>query len=100
MIGEPAHPELTRSILEIARRSPGVLQANGLLTVQLSPDEIVAALSVEFADEKRADDIEQCETSLEREIRTHHPSVAALFIRPQMNARFHAVRAKRRCRRS
>lgn len=77
-----------------------MLQANGLLTVQLSPDEIVAALSVAFADEKRADDIEQCVTSLEREIRTHHPSVAAPFIKPQTNARFHAVRAKRRGRRS
>ncbi|WP_091878218.1 cation diffusion facilitator family transporter [Bradyrhizobium sp. Rc2d] len=74
LIGEPAHPELAR----------------------LSPDEIVAALSVEFADEKRADDIEQCVISLEGEIRKHHPSVAALFIKPQTNARFHAVRAKRR----
>lgn len=100
LIGEPAHPELAQSILEIARRSPGVLRANGLLTVQLSPDEVVAALSVEFADEKRADDIEQCVISLEREIRKHHPSVAALFIKPQTNARFHAVRAKRRGGRS
>jgi divalent metal cation (Fe/Co/Zn/Cd) transporter len=95
LIGEPAHSELSRSILGIARRSPGVLQANGLLTVQLSPTEVVAALSVEFADDKRADDIEQCVISIETEIREQHPSIAALFIKPQTNARYHAARARR-----
>lgn len=76
LIGEPAHSDLSRSILDIARRSSGVLRANGLLTVQLSPAEVVAALSVEFADDKRADDIEQCVISIETEIRRQHPSVA------------------------
>lgn len=95
LIGEPAHSDLSRSILDIARRSPGVLRANGLLTVQLSPAEVVAAVSVEFADDKRADDIERCVVSIETEIRRQHPSVAALFIKPQTNARYHAVRAKR-----
>ncbi|WP_409187706.1 cation diffusion facilitator family transporter [Bradyrhizobium sp. RDM4] len=95
LIGEPAHSDLSRSILDIARRSPGVLRANGLLTVQLSPAEVVAALSVEFADDKRADDIEKCVISIETEIRRQHPSVAALFIKPQTNARYHAVRARR-----
>ncbi|MBR0719316.1 cation diffusion facilitator family transporter [Bradyrhizobium liaoningense] len=95
LIGEPAHSELSRSVLDIARRSPGVLQANGLLTVQLSPAEVVAALSVEFADDKRADGIEQCVISIETEIRKQHPSVAALFIKPQTNARYYAARARR-----
>jgi cation diffusion facilitator family transporter len=95
LIGEPAHSELSRSILEMARRSPGVLSANGLLTVQLSPAQVVAALSVEFTDDKRADDIEQCVIAIEAEIRKHHPSVAALFIKPQTNARYRAARARR-----
>lgn len=95
LIGEPADPELARSVLDIARRSPGVLRANGLLTVQLSPVEIVAALSIEFADDKRADDIEKCVISIETEIRKRHPSVAALFIKPQTDARYRAVRARR-----
>ncbi|MGY4622455.1 cation diffusion facilitator family transporter [Bradyrhizobium sp. USDA 4486] len=96
LIGEPADSELARSILEIARRSPGVVTANGLLTVQLSPAEVVAALSIEFADDRRADDIEQCVISIETEIRKQHPSVSALFIKPQTKARYRAVRAKRR----
>ncbi|MGY4480066.1 cation diffusion facilitator family transporter [Bradyrhizobium sp. USDA 3364] len=100
LIGEPAHSELSRSILDIARQSPGVLRANGLLTMQLSPAEVVAALSVEFADDKRANDIEHCVVSIENEIRRQHPSVAALFIKPQTSARYHAVRARRRTARA
>lgn len=92
LIGEPAHPELARSILEIARRSSGVLRANGLLTVQLSPTQIVAALSVEFADDRRADGIEQSVIEIETEVRKKHPSVAALFIKPQTNARYRSLR--------
>ncbi|MBB4375390.1 cation diffusion facilitator family transporter [Bradyrhizobium sp. Rc3b] len=95
LIGEPADPELARSVLDIARRSPGVLRANGLLTVQLSPAEIVAALSVEFADDKRADDIEQCVIAIEAETRKRHPGVKALFIKPQTNVRYRALRERR-----
>jgi cation diffusion facilitator family transporter len=100
LIGEPAHAELSRSILDVARQSPGVLRANGLLTTQLSPAEVVAALSVEFADDKRADDIERCVISIENEIRRQHPIVVALFIKPQTSARYHAVQARRRTARA
>ncbi|MGY0571253.1 cation diffusion facilitator family transporter [Bradyrhizobium sp. RDM12] len=95
LIGEPADPELARSILELARRSPGVLRANGLLTVQMSPTEIFAALSVEFSDDRRADDIEQAIVGIETQIREHHPSVVTLFIKPQTKARYLSNRAQR-----
>lgn len=95
LIGEPADPELTRSIIELARRFPGVLRANGLLTVQLSPTDVVAALSIEFADDKRADEIEQLVVAIERDIRKNHPEVAAIFIKPQTQARYRRVRADR-----
>jgi cation diffusion facilitator family transporter len=95
LIGEPADPELARSVVDLARRSPGVLRANGLLTVQLSPTEIVAALSIEFADDKRADEIEQLVVAIEHDIRKHHPEVAAIFIKPQTHTRYRHVRAER-----
>ncbi|WP_456738145.1 MULTISPECIES: cation diffusion facilitator family transporter [unclassified Bradyrhizobium] len=95
LIGEPADPELARSILALARRFPGVLRANGLLTVQLSPTEVVAALSIEFADEKRADEIEELVVAIECEIRKHHPEVVAIFIKPQTQARYRRARADR-----
>nr|WP_256466898.1 cation diffusion facilitator family transporter [Bradyrhizobium sp. 1] len=95
LIGEPADPELARSIIALARRSPGVLRANGLLTVQLSPTEVVAALSVEFSDDRRANEIEQSVVAIEHDIRKHHPEVAAIFIKPQTEARYRRVRADR-----
>ena len=95
LIGEPADPELARSILALARRTPGVLRANGVLTVQLSPTEVVAALSIEFADDKRADEIEQAVVAVEGSIRERHREVGAVFIKPQTQARYHKARAVR-----
>jgi cation diffusion facilitator family transporter len=93
LIGEPAAPELSQSVLEIVRSSPGVLQAGGLLTMQLAPDQVVAAISVEFADDSCANDIEACVRLMERHIRTKHPSVRNFFVKPQTRAR-HGSRRK------
>lgn len=88
LIGEPAHTSLSESILEIARKSPDVLRANGVLTVQMSPSQVVAAVSIEFADDKSADDIEQSVVAIENQVRREHPSVTALFIKPQTHRRY------------
>jgi cation diffusion facilitator family transporter len=95
LIGEPAHSELTKSMLAIAEKSPGVLRANGVLTVQMSPSQVVAAISVEFADDRQADEIEQSVVSIEDEILKEYPGVAALFIKPQSGARYRENRQKR-----
>jgi cation diffusion facilitator family transporter len=96
LIGEPAHSELAESILGIARKSPGVLRANGVLTVQMSPSEVVAALSIEFADDRRADDIEHSVVAIEDQVREQHSEIAALFIKPQTRARYRVNRHLRR----
>jgi cation diffusion facilitator family transporter len=95
LIGEPAHAKLAESIIAVATRAPGVLRANGVLTVQLSPSQVVAALSVEFADDRRADDIERSVVAIETEVRSEHPDVAALFIKPQTQARYRETRHTR-----
>jgi divalent metal cation (Fe/Co/Zn/Cd) transporter len=92
LIGEPAHAELAESILEVATQSPGVLSANGVLTVQMSPSQVVAALSIEFADDRRADDIEKSVVAIENQVRNKHPEVAALFVKPQTRARYHETK--------
>src|SRR6185436_20138115 len=48
LIGEPARPHLRDSILAIAAADPDVRNANGVVTVHLGPDQIFAAMSVEF----------------------------------------------------
>jgi cation diffusion facilitator family transporter len=86
LIGEVAEPAVRRSILEIAGRHPGIARANGVLTAQLGPDHVVAALSAEFEDRLTTPEIEDCVRSLEEEIRSVHPEVSLLFVKPQTAA--------------
>ncbi|CCD99812.1 cation diffusion facilitator family transporter [Bradyrhizobium sp. STM 3809] len=95
LIGEPADPELADAVLELVRSSEGVLAANGLLTVQLSPQQVVVALSIEFADDLRADDIERAVVTIETALRARYPLIAALFVKPQTGARYRETRARR-----
>ena len=58
-------------------------QANGLITVQLAPDQVLAALSLDFEDGLRAREIEQVWPGSRRTCEAHHPEVVALFVKPQ-----------------
>jgi cation diffusion facilitator family transporter len=88
LIGERAHPEVRRSILEIANDQPGCLKANGLFTVQLGPQQILAFLSLEFAGGMRARRMEETVIELEQRIREANPDVVGLFIKPQTEKTF------------
>jgi len=83
LIGEPAHSHVRQSILEIAGADRGVRTANGVLTTQLGPDQIVAALSAEFEDALTTTDIEACVNRIEAAIKAAHPDVSVLFVKPQ-----------------
>jgi divalent metal cation (Fe/Co/Zn/Cd) transporter len=92
LIGEQAQPELQRSILEIASRHAGITRANGVLTAQVGADRVVAALSAEFDDRLTTPQIEACVRSLEDEIRSAHPEVSVLFVKPQAAATWESRR--------
>ncbi|AMO96090.1 cation diffusion facilitator transporter family protein [Collimonas fungivorans] len=83
LIGESAHQSTLDSILRIAGDVDGVVHAHHLVTVHLAPQQILAALSLEFTDEFRSPDIEACVIELEKRVLEKHPSVVALFIKPQ-----------------
>ena len=83
LIGEPARPHIRQSILRIAGADSGVRTANGVLTTQIGPDQIVAALSAEFEDALTTTDIESCVNRIEAAIKAAHPDVSILFIKPQ-----------------
>lgn len=89
LIGERADRALAESILRIAAAQPGIKGANGILTGQLAPDQIFSALSLEFDDALRADDIEAAVLDIERKVRSAHPQVVAVFIKPQAGRVFH-----------
>ena len=83
LIGEKADSALIKSILEIANAACGPSRANGVLTVQMAPDQIMAAMSFEFDDALTAPQIEEMIADIERRIHDAHPEVTSLFIKPQ-----------------
>ena len=95
LIGEPALPEVENSIKLLASADPGVLNVNGVVTVHLAPDQIMAALSLEFDDSLTTSTIEAKVEELEDRVRAAHPEVVSLFIKPQRPSRFHEARARR-----
>ncbi|NOJ42148.1 cation diffusion facilitator family transporter [Bradyrhizobium australiense] len=95
LIGERAHEAISSSILALAASQPGVEGANGALTVHLAPDQIVVTLSLEFADDLRTPELEQCVEALEHRIRAKHPEVVSLFVKPQTARTFQSARKAR-----
>lgn len=88
LIGEPAGPGVTNSVMAIARAQEGVEWVNGMMTVHLAPDEIVLALSLEFSDPLNTPGIEQRIAALERKLRTAHPQIITVFMKPQSRDQF------------
>jgi divalent metal cation (Fe/Co/Zn/Cd) transporter len=88
LIGERADQSIVDSISAIAETIDGVSHANGILTVHLAPNQILAAVSLEFDDDLTTPEIESKVAELENNIRQKHPSVVALFVKPQSHDRF------------
>src|SRR5664279_2463927 len=86
LIGERADLRLGDSILRIAEAASPLSRANGVLTVQLAPDQVLAGLSLQFPPDLRATQIEESVIDIERQIRASHPEVVTLFIKPQTDA--------------
>jgi cation diffusion facilitator family transporter len=83
LIGEPAHPVVRESIMRIANADAGVRCANGVMTVQMGPNQVVAALSAEFEDALGTPQIETCIHRIEQQAKTEYPELTALFVKPQ-----------------
>ncbi|TPL89542.1 cation transporter [Mesorhizobium sp. B2-3-14] len=83
LIGEPASPEVQRKVLAIVQQDPAVQRANGVLTVHMGPEEIVAGLSIEFEDHLSAPEIEACVERIEARLKKEMPEITRLFVKPQ-----------------
>ena len=83
LIGETAHAHLRDAILRVAAEDPEVRSANGILAVQLGPNQVVAALSLEFHEALGTREIERCVNRIESAICGAFPDVVTLFVKPQ-----------------
>ena len=88
LIGERADRKLSDSLSRIAEDASPTSKVNGVLTVQLAPDQILAALSLEFKDSLCVPEIEAAVVEIERRIRAAHPEIVTFFVKPQTQAAF------------
>ena len=96
LVGEPAHPHVAQRILAVANTDPDLRNANGVTTMQMGPDQVVAMLSAEFEDDRTTPQIEACITRIETAVKREYPELVALFIKPQTPEVFQARRARLR----
>ncbi|TPJ35044.1 cation diffusion facilitator family transporter [Mesorhizobium sp. B2-8-3] len=83
LLGEPASSEVQKKVLAIVQEDPAVQRANGILSVHIGPEEIVAGLSIEFEDHLTAPEIEACVERLEARLKQEMPQISRLFVKPQ-----------------
>ena len=83
LLGETADPKVRDHILQIAQEDSAVYSANGVLTEQIGAHQVIASLSLEFNDQLQADEIEACVNRIEAKIKSIHPEIVALFVKPQ-----------------
>jgi cation diffusion facilitator family transporter len=96
LIGEQADPVLEAALRKTAMNSTGIVAINGILTSQISPTEVLVALSLEFQDDLTLVDVEHIIAEMETGMRHAHPEVTALFIKPQSPIGFKATQASLR----
>lgn len=83
LIGEAASPAVIVSIRKTASAQEGVDAVNEVLTMHLGPEDILANLSLDFADGLSSEQVEATITGLEQAIKAEHPQVKRIFIEAQ-----------------
>lgn len=82
LIGEQAKRPLREAILQFVRADGAVCGARRLMTIHLAPNQIIASVSIRFTPDMTASAVEKEFISLERRLRSTHPEVIALMLRP------------------
>ncbi|HZT86761.1 MAG TPA: cation diffusion facilitator family transporter [Stellaceae bacterium] len=80
LTGEAAYPEVREGIERIARDTGGVVGINRVMTMHFGPEEVLAALSLDFDDAISAADIEAAVAHIERAIKREYPETAHVFV--------------------
>jgi cation diffusion facilitator family transporter len=82
LVGVAASPAVTREIRGRIASSAGVDQVLEVLTMRLSPDQLLVAARVDLADELTAEELEHAADEIERQLRRELPEVRHVFLDP------------------
>ncbi|PZM15402.1 cation diffusion facilitator family transporter [Rhizobium tubonense] len=88
LIGVPADPEVVTMIVERVKLNGAVETVNGVVSVHLSPDQLLIGLSVAFKTALDTSMIENAIIQVEASLRNSHPQIVALFIKPQSHEHY------------
>jgi len=82
LIGKAASPELQRRIAEAIDDADGVDDVLELMTMRLSPDEVLVAARVDLADHLTPEEIERAADEIDETVKGQFPEVRHLFLDP------------------
>jgi cation diffusion facilitator family transporter len=94
LIGVPADPEVVTVIVERVKANEAVEAVNGMVSVHLSPDQLLVGMSVAFKDDLNTLAIEKAIVELEASLESNHPQIIALFVKPQSRAHYLKLHGK------
>jgi cation diffusion facilitator family transporter len=82
LIGKAASPELQRSIADVLAQADGVDSVLELMTMRLSPEEVLVAARVDLADHLTPEQIERAADEIDDRVKERFPQVRHLFLDP------------------
>jgi cation diffusion facilitator family transporter len=82
LIGKAASPELQRAIGEALADADGVDSVLELMTMRLSPEEVLVAARVDLADHLSPEEIELAADEIDDRVKKRFPEVRHLFLDP------------------
>ncbi|WP_295634541.1 cation diffusion facilitator family transporter [Novosphingobium sp.] len=85
LIGEAADPHLIEGVRRAATRA-GVMGVGEIMTIHNAPDQIVAAVNVDFDNRLSAGEVERIVDAIERDLQAEFPAIMRIYIRPHEDA--------------
>ncbi|MBC8210363.1 MAG: cation transporter [Gammaproteobacteria bacterium] len=80
LIGESANRPVVSGIRDILLMTKSIDHVNEILTMHMGPDFILANISVDFDDQRTADEIEDVIANISAAIRQQYPQIKRVFI--------------------
>ena len=82
LVGQALPEQTQEEIRRVIDESPGIDSVVELLTMRMSPEEVLVAARVDLDDQASVDELEQAADEVERRLRDAHPEVRHVFLDP------------------
>ena len=82
LIGEALPQETQDEIRTVIHESPGIDSVVELLTMRMSPEQVLVAARVDLDDDASVDELEKAADEVERRLREAHPEIRHVFLDP------------------